>query len=111
MRNVKTVPPSHHACQDAYGIEEPVTAHPAPGPNGRRPATSGANSIGSREKMPDIPGQMRIQSTPYGKSSSSIRCQGTIRAPLLFAGALLLALGVFVLLRFSKVGPPPVAAA
>src|SRR6185503_17780575 len=54
---------------------------------------------------------MRIHSTPVGKSSSSIRCRGTIRAPVLFAGALLLALGAFVLLRFSKGEPPPVAGA
>jgi PBS lyase HEAT-like repeat len=54
---------------------------------------------------------MRIQSPPVGKSCPSIRCRGTIRAPVLFAGALLLALGVFVLLRFSKGEPPPVAGA
>jgi len=32
-----------------------------------------------------------------------------IRAPVLFAGALLLVLGVFVLLQFSKDKPPPIA--
>lgn len=52
---------------------------------------------------------MRIESTPVGKSSARIRCRGTIRAPVLFAGALLLALGVFALLRFTK-GEPPSAA-
>jgi len=40
-----------------------------------------------------------------------MHCRGTIRAPVLFAGALLLALGVFVLLRFSKGEPRPVAGA
>jgi len=54
---------------------------------------------------------MRIQSSPIGKSSSSIHCRGAIRAPLLFAVVLLLAFGVFVLLRFSKGEPPPVAGA
>jgi len=54
---------------------------------------------------------MRIQSSPVEKSSSSIRGWGAIRVPLIVAGALLLALGVFVLLRFSKGEPPPVSAA
>ena len=54
---------------------------------------------------------MRIQSTPVKNSRSRIRCRGTIRAPVLIAGALLLALGVFVLLRFTKSERPPVAGA
>src|SRR5258706_3744883 len=54
---------------------------------------------------------MRIQSTPVEKSSSSIRGWGTIRVPLIVAGALLLALGVFVLFRFSKGKPLPVSTA
>jgi len=52
---------------------------------------------------------MRIQSAPVGPSRSSLRCRGAIRAPVLFAAALLLALGGFVVFRFAQGGLTPVA--
>src|SRR5690349_8422454 len=53
---------------------------------------------------------MQIEARLVKKANSRIRCRGTIRAPVLFVTMLLLALGVFLLIRFSR-NEPPIAGA